>query len=270
MKNKTVIRRPNEKGTFTTVHHSILFDTRLSALELRILICILSDSDNFNLTQKLLTNRLGITKKTLQKAFKRLEECGYIKRTELKKGHYYTISEYGNLSKKEESVPENVLDIPTDEIEIPQPIIQETVEPTEIVSTIKIEDYINIIGDLTSHATEEQTTIILTYLIDAISDGRITKPEQMSEDNLMLIINKIAPAPKLSHKGMELIHQVCEERAGGRGITIGNKKEITQKVVKFFTENTTIEPTERAIRSKIMMYKSKYISHGHLDQRYQN
>ena len=120
MKNKTVIRKKTENGKFTTIHNSILFDTRLLPNAFRLLTAILSDSDTkFDLSQTLYCDRLGITKKTFFKAIANLEECGYLKKTEVnkdvfipktkkansnKKVYHYTISEYGNL--KSEVQPE--------------------------------------------------------------------------------------------------------------------------------------------------------------------
>lgn len=98
MINKKVIRKDNVAGKFTTIHLSILNDKRLSGNDLRILISILSDADNFNLTRELIMNRFQLNKKTVQQCFKNLEELGYIKRAELKRGYFYTISEYGNLN----------------------------------------------------------------------------------------------------------------------------------------------------------------------------
>jgi len=122
MTNKTVIRKEKKIGEFTTIHNSILNDSRLSATALRLLLSILSDSDKFRLSQTLYKQRLGITEnRTFFKAIANLEECGYLKKTEVskdvfipnikkansdKKVFHYTISEYGNL--KSESQPEPI------------------------------------------------------------------------------------------------------------------------------------------------------------------
>lgn len=114
MTNKTVIRKKNEVGKFTTMHHSILLDTRLSSTAFRLLTIILSDSDTqFKLSQTLYCNRLDITKPTFFSAIDNLEETGYLRKTEIdpenkkktkKKLYHYTISEFGNLNPKEEVV----------------------------------------------------------------------------------------------------------------------------------------------------------------------
>ncbi|RAR72547.1 helix-turn-helix domain-containing protein [Flavobacterium aciduliphilum] len=101
MNNKTVIRRKNETGKFTTIHNNILFDTRLTPNALRLFIAILSDSDTkFNLSQTVYCDRLGITKKTFFSAIANLEECGYLRKssTKVKNLYHYTISEFGNLN----------------------------------------------------------------------------------------------------------------------------------------------------------------------------
>ena len=102
MKNKTVIRKANVNGQFTTVHNSILRDKRLSPNGFRLLVNILSDSDeNFKLSPTVYCNRLDITKSTFLKAISNLEECGYIKREKSKldkSKNHYTVSEFGNLN----------------------------------------------------------------------------------------------------------------------------------------------------------------------------
>ena len=264
MKNKTVIRRPNQAGEFTTIHNSILNDTRLSAIEFRILLSILSDADTFNLSHQLIINRFKVDKKTVQKAFKTFENCGYIRRTELKRGHYYTISEYGNLTPKE--------------IEVVCEPAEETIELTEIeplpikavTEQLDIADYIELITSLLpSYATDDNLTNLMLYLTDAIENRRLTKAEQMNEDNIRKIISKVIPAPNVS-ESIKYIHDVCDTHAGGKQITIGNKKEITSKVVKYFSDNKHLEITEKAIKSRILLYKTSYTSAGHLDQKYQN
>jgi len=103
-KNKKVIRIETKKGEFTTVRYSILHDKRLSGNALRILISLLSDADDFNATYALFMNRFGINKSTVRNAFKLLEELGYVRLDEQKRGHFYTVSEYGNLNTSKEKV----------------------------------------------------------------------------------------------------------------------------------------------------------------------
>ncbi|WP_264509956.1 helix-turn-helix domain-containing protein [Flavobacterium sp. N1719] len=137
MKNKTVIRKKLENGKFTTIHNSILFDTRLTPNAFRLITAILSDSDtNFDLSQTLYCDRLKITKKTFFRAIDNLIECGYLKKTEVDKGvsipnikkansdkkvYHYTISEYGNLKPELEIQPENdtkSVELTDDELQI--------------------------------------------------------------------------------------------------------------------------------------------------------
>lgn len=111
--NKRVIRKEKTKGQFTTLHHSILHDSRLTATAFRILTSILSDSDNhFNISQQKLADRFNLHLDTIKSGLECLEEFGYLRRKELPRGHYYTISEYGNLTPNDET---------TKEINSPQP-----------------------------------------------------------------------------------------------------------------------------------------------------
>lgn len=128
MTNKTVIRKEKKTSEFTTIHNSILNDSRLTPTAFRLLVSILSDSDTFKLSQSLYKDRLGIKEnRTFLKAIANLEQCGYLKKTEVakdvfipnikkansdKKVYHYTISEYGNL--KSESQPELAVQPETD------------------------------------------------------------------------------------------------------------------------------------------------------------
>lgn len=101
--NKTVIRKQPIAGQFTTIPNSILNDKRLSPVAFRILVSVLSDSDNFNLTYQLIQNRFDLSENTVRTAFKLLVKCGYMRidSETLSRGNYYVISEYGNLNNAE-------------------------------------------------------------------------------------------------------------------------------------------------------------------------
>lgn len=105
--NKTVIRKNNTPKEFTTVHHSILNDKRLTSTAFRILTSILSDSDNFQISYSLFENRFKLAKKTVKAAFDNLEQCGYVIRKPKSRGLYYTISEFGNLKVSVEKTSNN-------------------------------------------------------------------------------------------------------------------------------------------------------------------
>lgn len=152
MKNKKVIRKKHESGKFTTINLSVLNDTRLSTTARLLLISILSDSDEFTLSQELYKKRLGNGQSAYLNAISNLEEFGYLRKTEnesdvsipkIKKAgsnktiYFYTISEFGNLSKESSTVethenePSNQPAIEVIPEEVNQPIPQEQI-PTEI------------------------------------------------------------------------------------------------------------------------------------------
>jgi DNA-binding MarR family transcriptional regulator len=100
--NKHVIRKELEKGKFTTINHSILFDTNLTPTAFKVLAVILSDSDtNFNVSQNALSKRLKMHKETIKGALENLEKRGYLRRVVpkfTKRGHFYIIDESGRLN----------------------------------------------------------------------------------------------------------------------------------------------------------------------------
>jgi DNA-binding transcriptional regulator YhcF (GntR family) len=256
MTNKKVIRITNQAGKFTTIHHSILFDQRLSPMALKVLIVILSDADTFNLSRESLVNRLKVDKKTIQLAFKNLEQAGYIARTELKRGHFYNISEFGNLNTNEKI-----------ELE-PQAQVQEEIRtqvPEVLPTKIDIQSYISEITDaLPEIYSDEDLVKFIDYLNDAIDTGRLTDGSQMTVDNLKKISKKLFPKAAPVN-----IAKLCDEYAGGHMITIGKKAEITKKVLSFF-EKYDGQITEKLVKGRILSVKTAYQSTGHLDQRYQN
>jgi len=123
--NKKVNRKTIEEGKFTTMHHSILYDKRLTSTAYRILESILADSDEFRISYRLFMNRFGLGKKAVVNAFNNLEECGYVRTNKIKghHGQFYIINECGNLNTaKTDSNVETV--IPQSQVteELPPPI----------------------------------------------------------------------------------------------------------------------------------------------------
>jgi hypothetical protein len=129
--NNKKIRTKKKSGSFITIDTKIISDKNLSSNAKILLISILSDSDNFEVSQSLYCKRLGWEKNQFTRAIEQLEKYGYVKRTKLdsdraiagklKKGsnrvlYFYTVSEYGNLTKLEND-DENL--IATSEIEPP-------------------------------------------------------------------------------------------------------------------------------------------------------
>lgn len=100
MANKKVIRKKLQGGDFTQIPLSILKDRRLSGIEFRLLVSILSDSDSFDLIQSNYVNRHGHDKNTISNAIDKLEKYGYlrVKRDKNNNPVFYTISEFGNLN----------------------------------------------------------------------------------------------------------------------------------------------------------------------------
>lgn len=123
--NNKKIRNTNKKpGNFTTVSYDIIRNKNLTSNAKILLIEILSDSDDFELSQSLYCKRLGWEKNQFTRAIEQLEIHGFIKRTRIerdkvipgkkKKGsnrilYFYTVSEFGNLNSNEHTQPEGDL-----------------------------------------------------------------------------------------------------------------------------------------------------------------
>jgi len=263
MKNKKIIRKTNEASKFTTIHHSILNDKRLTSLAFRILVSILSDSDsNFNLSQKLLINRFNLTKNTLKSALKNLEECGYIKRTKLKRGHYYTVSEYGNLNTDSivEEIIETIQPVESDKIIIETPT--EKIDLNEVAIQI-----VNLVGNTHSDAELAQ---ILTYFDNSIQSGKLKDKSQLTNENILKVITKILPSNDELKKAKDEISEYVFQRITEKGLTIGKRKDIHIQVMNWVETQSIPDLTTKMIDNKRLQLQSKYISHGDLDQRFQN
>jgi DNA-binding MarR family transcriptional regulator len=272
MQNKTVIRKKNKPGHFTTIHYSILLDKRLKSNDKIVLILILSDADTFNLTQQSLINRLDLEKTAIKTVMKNLEKFGYLKRKEKKRGHYYTISEYGNLSSSteiEETTTLIVTEIPeldSEEINIdaPSPIIEETFKP------LNLDDYQDKISYLMPPNLPDENIIqILEHFIHAIDKRTLNNPNQMTEDNIKKIIAKYVPAEiEVKKISKAKLSEICDQNSFGSGMTQENKKIIKKQIISYFSENPTNSVNE--VETKILKLKMNFSKVGHLDQRYQN
>lgn len=191
-KNKKVIKKDLEKSKFTTVHHSMLYDQRLSANALRILISLLADAENFNASYKLFENRFNISNKTVKAAFKNLEECGYVKRTKLPRGFHYTISEFGNLNPTKTEVEETTttkeIDIKLEEkIQKQKDLLQEYL--SKITTYIETEYIHNFMFDLVgTHTNSDGLLDFYTFRNKAEKELNSIKKELFK--NMMLITNK--------------------------------------------------------------------------------
>lgn len=190
MKNKKVIRKVPKAGEFTTTQHSVLYDKRLSSTAYRILTSILADKDDYKLTQGLIVKRFGYHKDTVKSAFENMEDCGYLRRKELKRGHYYTVSEYGNLNKDKSTTPS-------------EPTSGTTNDDRYLEYETKLNDYIEKQGDYMqiTHIKEKVMDILRKYLVDgkltSYHDPKndieklITKEKQTIYKECMEITNKI-------------------------------------------------------------------------------
>ena len=209
--NKTVIRKNNKAGKFTTIHHSVLHDKRLSSNAYRILSSILSDKDEFKLTYKLMENRFGLSENTVRVAFKLLIKCGYMRIDPNKtgRGNYYTISELGNLNTEntEEQTNEEVISDEEQKRRIKEKNDKNTKLYIEYVESIK--DFLEL-----ENIKEKMKILIKNHIKGGILDFYPIR------DNLNKAIKK----------EQKTIYDMCMKVTEKRG------KNIAKKAVKVYSD----------------------------------
>lgn len=213
MINKTVIRKEKKTSEFTTIHNSILLDTRLTPIAFKLLVSILSDSDNFTLSQSLYMKRLGITEnRTYLNAIKNLEQCCYLRKKLIgedvyiprikkanskKKVYHYTISEYGNLKPEVQIEPEPIVEmLEINEMELKQEKCAEFIRTNS-----KFLDENNFIRNKTIGSINNGI-IEIEYYQNLIDEENKTKIflKQVYEEKLDWIQNIIRPGQEKSVK----------------------------------------------------------------------
>jgi len=188
MKNKTVIRKKNTKGKFTTIHHSIINDTRLTPTAFKLIVLILSDSDDkFDLSRTLYINRLGVSEPTFDKALQVLIECGYIRVEKLKNRiqfNHYTISEYGNLTPTKEEpklLPKE--ETPSIDISVPEPIKEADTTPIDTEEIAEVTAWvIDKISKLTMYGTIKEKEVGTKQIIDYMLKQYYINKNSVSEN----------------------------------------------------------------------------------------
>lgn len=238
MKNKTVIRKDLKTGEFTTIHHSILNDSRLTPIAFKLLVSILSDNDdNFKLSRAVYIKRLGISEGTFDNALNLLIECGYVKKspTKIKNVLHYTVSEYGNLineNKKEKLPTKKIFEL----------------NENDYLLIDKIANDNNIIFDPNK---------LLDYLTDSINNGKLTDKSQLNEINLLKLINKFKikiDTPINEKITDKMIDEWCDLKSDG--LTNQNLKTLKLKIKDRFKQNPDMN--EKEIKNKITQFKTNF------------
>lgn len=221
-KNKTIIRRKNEAGNFTTVSYKLLRDKNLKPNSKLLLIEILSDCDSFTLSQSLYCNRLGIDKRTFTSSIKDLENNGYCRRSKIKNTnlYHYTFSEFGNLNKtvEEVSTPTETTPISATPIEVKPEIKTSTPKPTFKVTEASIKAVQNVISKN-------------KVLIDSLIETDLNNIENIFNDYGM------------SYEGKERLEKFFQQK----------QKDCYQKLMKEVTNSTAINKKNHSLAKKIMI-----------------
>lgn len=255
MKNKNVIRKERNENNLQlfvrSIPKSIIEDKNLSGNALRLILSILGDNDEtFNLSETTYCNRLNWSVTTFYRAIEDLIKCGYIKRTEIgkdksiprvkkagsnKKVYFYTVSEFGNLTSKEEK--------PSIEIEKQEEVITYVLIANKFNEVIKTLDYFIDIDLLTS------------YLQNSYNENKIISLDQLSYENILKVINKYkVKEVELKKVSKERIKELLDERS--KKLTKKDYDSILIRILKRVDEKPTM--TESEISSKIETFKTEY------------
>ena len=178
---KTIKRIPTVKGEFTTVNYNLLRDKNLTPIAKLLLIEILSDNDNFTLSQTVYCNRLGISKGTWFNVIKNLIDNGYIKKEKKltnSKGIYYNyiVSEYGDLI-------DSTTHIIAEKGEKPK-IIQKPI-PTTKVSVKQEEAVLEFVTENNSNSIKENITSTILELKKDLQKNNVKQLHSSKSDVLI-------------------------------------------------------------------------------------
>lgn len=238
MKNKTVVRKDLKNGEFTTIHHSILNDSRLTPIAFKLIVSILSDNDdNFKLSRAVYIKRLNISEGTFDSALNLLIECGYVKKspTKIKNVLHYTISEYGNLTaenKKEEL-------------------------PTKEKFELNENDYLLIDKIANDNNINFDANKLLDCLEHNINNGKLNDKSKLTEENILKLINKFKikeDAPIKIKITDKMIEEWCDLKSDG--LTKQNLITLKLKIKEKFKQNNNM--SENEIKNKITQIKTEF------------
>lgn len=217
MKNVKKLRAEKKTGNFISAHIRILLDSNLSDGSKILLIAILNDSDDFNISETVYCNKLKITKKTFHNRIKNLEENGYLRRTKIDgkvapingKGgkktnsskimYFYVVSEYGNLNTKESEQSEQI--IVEDVIKPPTPT------PTPIIKNTKT----NQLTEKQKFFWDNNSEKIKSFFNSVCQQKKVEKIENVKKEFINLINEKIEYIYSTSRNNKNVITKRIQE-----------------------------------------------------------
>lgn len=251
----TIHVKERQKGTFSLVSNTILYNKKLTHFDKLLLISILSDDDTYIFNVMTYANRFGCSDDTIGKSIKRLKKAGYIIQTQLDNRFNtwtYKISEYGNLNKESMETPElkasaveNTYD-PSEQIASTEhtsdPIHDSTLTVESDVKPIDLKDYADIIFDEINKSIMKDkyvdATSCIEYFKTAIANGTLKSADQLTVENINLIIEKFiinepAQVEPLRITEAECVKIIENKMTGG---TVNQRKDTHKKVLQWFID----------------------------------
>ncbi|MFD0963220.1 hypothetical protein [Pseudofulvibacter geojedonensis] len=245
--NKEAYAYDNENGNFSTIKNAILYDKKLTALAKIIFMSIMNDSIDYYISQGLLIKRFGESRYKIRKGLKNLEKNGYLKRKLNNrieegckfKGHYYILSEYGNLNK--DVNPDGAV-----EFIIEEPIV--TIEENQ-------QEFLIYLDELGEYIEIEEFNRKFYEEMDRCSDGLITDFEELRE-----VIKPILKKEK--QKIYKELLSVTEKKAPNYSQKAQTKFE---KYLKKLVFDKNEIPERKLVSSKWLAFQCEYPAKQKID-----
>ena len=246
-KYNTIIRIPTNNGNFATITNSVIYNQNLSVDAKLLLIAILNKSDNWDINLEFYAKKFGFPIKRITKAISNLINNGYVSRKRKGKLYIYKVSEYGNLTSKEETFEVTVnklIEEPVIAEALPQPVVQTEIKLEQTEDEIPTPEQINLIQDeLKVLFHQEKIDEVGEKIAEFISNGQLTATNFNIEK-----IKRFIAKQKLQYQTEAINHAKKYDAENPKG-TIAQQKAITSKLMTWLTEliDTGYIPTKKEI-----------------------
>jgi hypothetical protein len=268
--NTTRYRYQLDKVPYSTFPNHLLLTDKLSAEAKILLMAIINSAETWNISLEYYKKIFGWSKRKITSTSKELQVNGYLKQHKYPKGkgiagakYYYTVSEFGNLNKQDETQVPNV----NEQIENTQ-VQPETKDVTAVKETTQVDDIptdeqLQILLDVTNKIKNDiiKNQIQLEFA-GFINDGKLTT-KNFNFDKIKKYITKRETELKIDTEALYIKEALNNlEVLIAEGID-GKNKEIRDGI-KFQLKqwvNDQIElgmiPTYSQIKAKKLQFTSK-------------
>ena len=290
-KTTTIHRMDPKKGNFVTMSRDILTSTELTDKAKVLLMLMLNNADNWNISVCYYGNLLGWGNTTLSNTVKNLVENGYLITNKHSKGkgmgflYTYVVSEFGNLNPNKTKLTNEEVkefldeqkkpfqpEIPKKETEtnnviaeaiteIKERVTQE--EPKEDVSEEEINIYLNDINQVLADVSEEYiisnefNTKVLDYYTKLATDDIFIIRKLNYETIKKAVTNSLQKNEAVALRKIEDWIEIHNTKG-----TAIQRKDIGFKTTRYFKERweySLEEVQEKNVTHRLLVYQTEII-----------